>query len=143
MEEELTMLEVLRRGSPLDHLDTVVTAEELLAAQQAVRGVRVDNKLRQYLVQIVQATRDNEELVLGASPRASIALFRTAQAMAAIRGRTYVLPDDVKRVTTAVLTHRGILKPESRLRKVTAVHVVNEIVADVPVPILSEGQTGA
>ena len=73
---------------------------------------------------------------LGGSPRASIALFRTSQAMAAIYGRNFVQPDDVKRVAGPVLMHRLILKPESRLRKVTAADVVTEVVADVPVPIL-------
>ena len=139
MEEELTMLKMLQHGHPLDGLEPVVSADELVSCQKAVRSVHVDDKVRQYLIQIVNDTRQNEDLALGASPRASIALFRTAQAMAALRGRNFVQPDDVKRVAAAVLTHRLILKPESRLRKVTAEHVVHEVVAEVPVPILSRG----
>jgi MoxR-like ATPase len=76
-------------------------------------------------------------LSLGGSPRASIALFRTSQALAALRGRRFVLPDDVKRVAGSVLTHRVILKPESRLRKLTAEHVIEEIVAEIAVPTMS------
>jgi len=77
-------------------------------------------------------------LALGASPRASIALFRTCQAMAAIRGRKFVQPDDVKRVAAPVLTHRLILRPESRLRKVTAEHILSELIAEIAVPTLDE-----
>jgi MoxR-like ATPase len=136
MEEELKMLEMLRHSHPLDTLEAVVMAEELIQCQRAVREIHVDEKVRQYLMQIVHDTRTNEDLSLGASPRASIALFRSSQAMAAIRGRAFVQPDDVKRVAAAVLTHRLILKPESRLRKVTAQHVVDEVVAEIAVPTL-------
>ena len=137
MEDELTMLEMLEQGHPIDRLEPVVTAEQMLAAQQAVRQVHVHQKVREYLTQIVNDTRHCDDLSLGASPRASIALFRTSQALAAISGRDYVQPDDVKRVAGPVLTHRLILRPESRLRKVTATSLVEEIVAEVRVPILS------
>jgi MoxR-like ATPase len=120
----------------LDDLKAVVTAEQLIACQREVRDVFVDPKIQQYLMQIVHDTRGSEELSLGASPRASIALFRTAQAMAAIRGRNFVQPDDLKYVAPAVLTHRVILKPESRLRKITAEYVVSEIIAEIAVPTL-------
>ncbi|OHB65872.1 MAG: magnesium chelatase [Planctomycetes bacterium RBG_13_63_9] len=137
MEEELKMLELLEHGHPLDTLEPVVSAKELLEAQRAVRQVHVDPKVRRYLAQIVHDTRACDDLVLGGSPRASIALFRTAQALAAISGRGFVQPDDVKRMAAAVLTHRVILRPESRLRKITAVSVVEEVVAEVPVPLMS------
>jgi MoxR-like ATPase len=88
-------------------------------------------------MQIVHETRSHDELSLGGSPRASIALFRTSQAMAAILGRNFVLPDDVKRVAPAVLTHRLIVRPESRLRKVTSASIVDEILGEVPVPTLA------
>jgi MoxR-like ATPase len=97
----------------------------------------VDDKVRHYLMQIVHETREHEDLGLGGSPRASIALFRTAQAMAAILGRSFVQPDDVKRMAAPVLTHRLILRPESRLRKVTAAAVIDEIVGQVPVPLIA------
>lgn len=137
-EDELKMLSMLERSHPLDQLQPVVSAEELIAAQQAVRQVHVDEKIRRYIVQIVQATRESDELSLGGSPRASIALFRTSQALAAVGGRNYVQPDDVKKVTGPVMGHRLILKPESRLRKLTAQAVLDEIVEEVPVPMLSE-----
>ncbi len=137
IEDELKMLELLQREHPVEKLEPVVSAEELLACQRAVRETFVDEKVRRYLMQIVHDTRTHEDLALGGSPRASIALFRTAQAMAALRGRNYVLPDDVKRVAGPVLTHRLILKPESRLRKVTAAQVVDDIVAEIAVPTLT------
>ena len=138
MEEELNMLKMLQHHHPVNDLEPVVSSDDLIACQRAVREVHVDDKVRQYLMQIVHNTRSNEDLTLGGSPRASIALFRTSQAMAAIRGRNFVQPDDVKRVAAPVLTHRMILKPESRLRKVTAQEVVDEVVADVRVPILQQ-----
>ena len=138
MDDELKMLDRLQRGHPLDRLEPVVTPEELVACQRAVREVHVDEKVRRYLTQIVHRTRECDDLSLGASPRASIALFRTSQALAAASGRSFVQPDDVKRVAAPVLTHRLILRPESRLRKITAESIVEEIVAEVPVPILTE-----
>lgn len=138
LEEELKMLEMLQHRHPIDQLQPVVTAEELVACQQAVRNIYVDDKVRRYLMQIVHDTRSHEDVALGGSPRASIALFRCSQAMAALRGRQYVLPDDVKRVAGAVLTHRVIVKPESRLRKITAAKLVEEIVAEIAVPVLDE-----
>jgi MoxR-like ATPase len=136
-EDEMKMLELLRRQHPIDSLQPVVSADDLRQCQAAVRDVHVDPKIAQYLLQVVQDTRTHEDLALGASPRASIALYRTSQAMAAIRGRSYVLPDDVKRVVAAVLTHRLILKPESRLRKVTADAIVQDVVAEIAVPTIA------
>ncbi|MFH1264294.1 MAG: MoxR family ATPase [Planctomycetota bacterium] len=138
MDDELKMLERLQKGHPLDRLEPVVSPEELVACQQAVREIHVDEKIRRYLTQIVHDTRKCDDLSLGGSPRASIALFRTSQALAAASGRDFVQPDDVKRVAASVLVHRLILRPESRLRKITAESVVEEIVEEVPVPILSE-----
>jgi MoxR-like ATPase len=141
MEDELEMLALLQHGHPIDTLEPVVPVEEVVACQKAVREIYVDDKVRRYLMQIVHDTRHHEEVILGGSPRASIALFRTSQAMAALRGRNYVLPDDVKRVAGPVLTHRIIVKPEARLRKVSAAAVVDDIVAEIAVPTLSETGT--
>ncbi len=138
LDEELKMLELLQRSHPIDSLQPVVSAEELHACQQTIREVFVDDKVRRYLMQIVHDTRSHDDIGLGGSPRASIALFRTSQAMAALRGRSYVLPDDVKKVASAVLTHRIILRPESRLRKITAAALVDEIIAEIAVPTLEE-----
>lgn len=138
LEEELKMLELLQRAHPVDSLQPVATADEVIACQAAVREIYVDDKVRRYLMQIVHDTREHDDIGLGGSPRASIALFRTSQAMAALRGRNYVLPDDVKKVAAAVLTHRIILKPESRLRKITAAELVDQIVSEIAVPTLEE-----
>ncbi len=137
MEEEIKMLGMLEQGHPLDKPSAVVTADEIVACQQAVRTVHVDDKVRRYITQIVHASREHEDLALGGSPRASLALFRTAQALAAIRGRNFADPDDVKRIALPVLCHRLIVRPESRLRKVTSTDVVNDILGEVPVPILA------
>jgi MoxR-like ATPase len=137
MDEELKMLELLEHGNPLDSLEEVVSAEELLEVQQAVRNIHVDPKVRRYITQIVQDTRTCDDVHLGGSPRASIALFRTTQALAAVSGRTFVRPDDVKQMAGPVLTHRIILRPEARLRKLTAAAVVAGVVAEVAVPMLT------
>jgi MoxR-like ATPase len=135
IDEEARMLQRLQHGHPIDDLGAVVSAAEVLACQDAVREVHVDDKVRRYLLEIVQGTRTHDDVHLGGSPRASIALFRTAQALAAIAGRTFVLPDDVKRMVQPVLAHRLILRPESRLRKVTPASLLHEIVGDVKVPV--------
>jgi MoxR-like ATPase len=135
LEEEGKMLLRLQRGHPIDDLNPVVGAADVLACQEAVREVHVDDKVRRYLLQIVQGTREHDDVALGGSPRASIALFRTAQAHAAVAGRNFVLPDDVKRMVMPVLAHRLILRPESRLRKITAATVVRSIMDEISVPV--------
>ena len=135
MEQELKMLEVLERDKPLAKLSAVATAEELVGCQQAVRTVHVDEKVRHYLLEIIHKTRDHEHLSLGASPRASLALFRASQAMAAILGRDYVQPDDLKQVAPHVLGHRLIVRPEGRLRQMTATAILEDLIADIRVPI--------
>ncbi len=134
LEEEQRMLEMLQFAHPLDSLKPVANAQELLAAQQSVRAIHVDPKVQHYLLQIVHNSRTHEALTLGASPRASLALYRAGQAMAAVLGRNYVLPDDIKKLVGSVMGHRLILKPESRLRKVTSEQVLEEIVAEIAVP---------
>jgi MoxR-like ATPase len=136
MEEEMRMLEMLQYQHPVDTLQPVASAEEIVSAQTIVKNVHVDPLLRGYLLQIVSQTRSHEDLALGGSPRASIALFRCAQAMAAIRGRNYVLPDDLKKIIEPVMNHRVILRPESRLRKVTTESVIDEIVSEIAVPTI-------
>lgn len=136
MDDELVMLNRLQKSHPIDAIKAVVQAEDIVACQEAVRAVHVDPKIQKYILQIVHMTRHHEHLSLGGSPRASIALFRTSQALAAIRGRDYVLPDDVKIVAPPVLTHRIILKPESRLRQIKAERIVDELMAELAVPIV-------
>jgi MoxR-like ATPase len=136
MEEELRMLEMLQHGHPVDRLKPVAQAAEMVQAQAEIRKVHVDPRVRNYLLQIVSETRKHADLALGGSPRSSIALFRCSQAMAAIRGRTFVLPDDVKKIIAPVMNHRLIVRPESRLRKVTAEQVVQDIVNEIAVPTI-------
>jgi MoxR-like ATPase len=135
LEEEGQMLLRLQHVHPIDDLPAVATAAEIVAGQEAVREIHVDDKVRKYMLEIVHATREHNDVHLGGSPRASIALFRTAQALAAINNRNFVLPDDVKRMLMPVLAHRLILRPESRLRRITPASIINEVLGDVAVPV--------
>jgi MoxR-like ATPase len=135
MEEEAKMLARLQMGHPIDDLKAVVSADDVIECQEAIRSVHVDDKVTRYILEVVHASRENEDVLLGGSPRASIALFRTAQALAAVSGRDFVTPDDIKRMAQPVLAHRLILKPESRLRKRTPAAVVKDLVDDARVPI--------
>lgn len=136
VEEELRMLQLLQRTHPIDSIQAVASAAELVDAQRQIREVYVDEKVQHYLLQIVHDSRQHPALSLGGSPRASIALYRASQAMAAVLGRNYVLPDDIKKIVGSVMSHRLILKPESRLRKVTTTQVLDEIVAEIAVPTI-------
>jgi len=141
-EEESQMLTNLQFGHPIDDLNPVVPAKDWLLCQEAVRSVHVDDKIKKYVLEIVHGSREHEDILLGGSPRASLALFRTAQALAAIGGRDFVIPDDVKRMAQPVLAHRVILRPESRLRKKTPASVVNELVSEVRVPLTDRQAAG-
>lgn len=138
MEEEGNMLDRLRTAHPIDSLGAVVSAEQIVACQHAVRDVQADPKVRDYILQLVRGTREHDAVRLGGSPRATLALFRAAQAMAAIQGDDFILPDYVKQIAPYVLAHRLILKPESRLRKVTPMGVIEEVLRKVPVPLLPD-----
>ena len=136
LDEESQMLDMLKREHPLDKLQPVLTADQLVACQRAVRTVHVDPKIRRYITEIVHATRGHHDVRLGGSPRASIALYRTSQAVAAIRGRAYVEPDDVKQVVPSVLAHRIILQPESRLQNVSVSEILTDILDETKVPLI-------
>jgi MoxR-like ATPase len=138
-DQETAMLQRLQLQHPIDSLQAVAGAEEVMAAQQSVREVHVDEKVSRYIVQIIQATREHFDLALGGSPRASMALFRCAQALAAIQSFDFVMPDDVKQIAPHVLGHRLILRPESRLRKKTVAGIVAEILNTIPVPQVHPG----
>ena len=141
MEEELRLLQLLEKEHPIHSLASVVTGEEIVQVQQLVKQVFVDPKVRQYMLQIVQETRSHSDLALGAGPRATIAVFRASQAMAAIRGRSFVQPDDDKKILGPVMAHRLILRPESRLRRMTGEQILENIIAEVAVPTLEENRT--
>jgi len=134
-DEENAILLRFEHQDPLEELGAVASPEELLAMQEAVRHVTVEDSVRQYIVKVVRDTREHRHVDLGVSPRGSLALYRTAQALAAIRGRSFVIPDDVKALAPSVLTHRIMLSPQTRLRGRTPEEVVAEIVDEVPVPV--------
>jgi MoxR-like ATPase len=136
-EDEAVMVETMSHSNPLMTLSSVTTLGEILECQRQVRSIKVDKKIRDYLLQIVTKTRQHESVALGASPRAGLAFYKACQAYAAIQGFEFVLPDDVKFLAEHVLAHRLLLKPESRLRKLTAAGVIQEIVNDVDVPVFS------
>jgi MoxR-like ATPase len=138
-EDETAMLARLQLQHPIETLGMVASADEVLACQQAVRQVYVDAKVCHYIVELIQATRQHHDLSLGGSPRASLGIFRSAQAFAAIHGFNFVTPDDVKQMAPHVLGHRLILRPESRLRKKTVAGILDEILRSVPVPQLPPG----
>ena len=133
--EENAILLRFERQDPLETLEAVTSPEELLAMQEAVRYVTVEDSVREYIVKVARATREHRHVDLGVSPRGSLALYHSAQALAAIRGRTFVVPDDVKTLAPAVLTHRILISPQTRLRGRTPKEVLAEIASEVPVPV--------
>jgi MoxR-like ATPase len=137
------MLQRLQKNHPVDDISPVVSAAEVIACQEAVRETHIDGKVRRYLLEIVQGTRTHDDIALGCSPRGSLALMRSSQAFAAVNGRGFVLPDDIKRMILPVLGHRLILKPESRLRKVTVASLLKGIVEEIRVPTLANQEAPA
>lgn len=133
-EEERRMLFSLGDSIPLDGLETVTSPEELVAAQDSLSQIRVSPEVAGYLVSLVGATRSHPMVRMGASPRASRALFRAARAWAAIAGRSFVTPDDIQALIHPVLAHRLLLTNEARLSGVTADGVLDQIAAQLPVP---------
>ncbi len=136
LDEELSMLQRFALTNPLDSLTSVATPEDLRALRQAALSVHVGEAVGTYLLSIVRATRSHEDLRLGASPRASLALMRAARALALIEGRSFVRPDDIKRMVKPVLAHRIIIKSQSRLRGQSIGTILEGIVQSTPVPVL-------
>lgn len=132
--EELTILSAQQYNHPINNLQQVVSLQELLTAQQAVREIYVAEEIKQYIINLVIGTRKHQDVYLGASPRGSLALFRTAQARAAMAGRDYVLPDDVKALAEVTLAHRVIVGPAARIKNITSRSIVQDILAVTPVP---------
>ena len=133
-DDEIAVLRRQRSGHPLAELQEVVTIDELLQLQRRIMAVHVDAQLDEYIVGLTTATRRHADIYLGASPRGSLALYRTAQARAALSGRDFVTPDDIKALVPAVLAHRMIVTPAARVRGVTAATVLREVLATVAVP---------
>lgn len=136
-DEERVILRRFKEESPMLDLEPTAGAEEIMQAQHAIRRVFVSPAVETYLLQIIRATREHETIELGASPRATLALYRSAQALAALNGRGYVLPDDVKRMSGPVISHRLMLSTRTRLRGRNSNAILQEVVDAVPVPVES------
>jgi len=136
--DEMTILSRFQADNPLQSLEPVANAEDIKEVQRLVRQVKVANPIQEYIAQITGRTRDHKDLALGASPRGSIFLMRAAQAYAVLQGRDYVIPDDVQKMAIPVLSHRLILKPEARLKEMTAERVIKSILNTIFVPVMQE-----
>jgi MoxR-like ATPase len=133
IEDEVVIMERQQYGHPIEQICQVIEPADLVRLQQAVRPIYVDGLVKQYIAMVVEATRRHQSAYLGASPRGSLALFRTSQARALIQGRDYVLPDDIKALAEPVLAHRLIIQPGSGQHR-GGRDIVEQILASVPVP---------
>ena len=132
--DEMAMLDAQQFAHPIEEIVQVTRAEELLNAQRAVKQVYVDALVKEYILALIEATRKHPDIYLGASPRGSLALYKTAQVRAAIQGRDYIIPDDIKALAESALAHRLIVSPAARLKNVDARAVVDELIHSVAVP---------
>lgn len=133
-DDEIDILERQQFRHPINDINQVASANELLQAQDAVKSVYIAPAVKRYIVELSRQTRQHPEVYLGASPRGSLALFRTSQVLAAMHGRDYVLPDDIKILAKPALSHRVILGPAARLQNMTAEQIVDEILNKLPIP---------
>jgi MoxR-like ATPase len=133
--EEAQILERFHGSDPLESLQAVTRPEQILQMQEERKGIRVETSIRDYIVRVARSTREHEEIELGASPRATLALYQASQAWAAIQGREYILPDDVKLLAPHILTHRLMISPQAQLRGRMPEELVQDIVNSVPVPV--------
>ena len=140
-EDDKLILSRFRQDDPLEDLKPVVSAAELMQMQAACRNVHVSADVEDYIIRLVHATREHPAVELGASPRAMLALYHTSQVIASLRGRAFVIPDDVKYLTAVTLSHRIIPKAESSLRGSSAERALQEIINSVPVPVENENMT--
>jgi MoxR-like ATPase len=134
LQDEITILESQQIQHPLEQLTTVISSEELQDIQRAIKTVYLSDGMKRYIVELVRSTREHPDIFLGCSPRGSLGLFRVAQARAAMLGRNFVLPDDVKALTVSVLAHRIVPNPAARFRNLTADEILSEILKKIPVP---------
>jgi len=134
VDEEDSILTRFKNINPLDSLNKIIDGETLLEFQGICRQIHVDDSLRKYIIEINRSTRDHNDVKLGTSPRSSIGLHMASQALAAVRGRDYIIPDDVKYLSIPVLSHRLILKTDARLRGRTDKQIIKDILSSVPVP---------
>ncbi|RMF78449.1 MAG: MoxR family ATPase [Chloroflexi bacterium] len=132
--EELTVLASQQYIHPVEEMRQVINVQELVAAQQAIREVYVADEIKQYIVDLINATRHHPDVYLGSSPRGSLALFRASQARAAMAGREYVIPDDVKALAEVTIAHRIIVGPAARIKDITSRTIVQDVLLSTPVP---------
>ena len=132
--DEINILDSHQHHHPLEDLAQIMTADELVHIQQQIRAIHVDPSIREYIVAISNATRSHQNIYLGVSPRGSLALFRASQALAAMQGRGYVIPDDIKLFAKPTLAHRIIVTPSARVRAITSTTILDEILQSIPVP---------
>lgn len=132
--DEITIIEKQQYSHPIEHLKQVATSGDIETLQNAVKDIYVDDLIKQYITSLVEATRNHPSIYIGASPRGSLALFRTTQAYALMRGRDYVLPDDIKTLATSVLAHRLIIRLTGGSQDRSGQAVVGELLETVPVP---------
>jgi MoxR-like ATPase len=132
--DEIAMLDAQQFKHPVEEIEQVVDTSALLQAQEEIRSIHVDDKIKAYIVDLMTQTRKHSEVSLGASPRGSLVLYRTAQARAAMSDRDYVTPDDVKALAPVCLAHRMIVSPSARIKDITAESILTEILNTVPVP---------
>jgi MoxR-like ATPase len=132
--EEIRILNGQQLRHPIESLKSVVKIKDLLSAIESIRKIFVSPAIERYIIDLVGRTRQSGDVYLGASPRGSLALFRAGQARAALQGRDYVLPDDIKALAIAVLGHRIIVSPAARLRELSADRIVQEVIYNAPVP---------
>ncbi|MCL6510657.1 MAG: MoxR family ATPase [Anaerolineae bacterium] len=133
-EQQMAILDAQQFTHPIESLEQVTDAEELVETQELLKSVYSDPLVKQYIVQLVDATRHHPDVYLGASPRGALTLFRTSQARAAVHGRDYVIPDDVKALAPATLGHRIIISPAARIKGITSADVLEELLRTTPVP---------
>ena len=133
-ENEMSIIDSQRMEHPIESLGAVASADEVMGAQEAVKGIFVDRQVQRYMVLLVVATRKHDNVMLGASPRASLDLFRSSQGLALLRGRDYVIPDDVKELAVVVMGHRVIVAPAARMNGVDGCRIVEDVVQHVAVP---------
>ena len=133
-EEELTVIEQQEQAHPIDTLEAVATPQDVIGLQEAAKEVYVDRVLREYIVHLTEATREHRDVSLGASPRASLGLFRAARALALVLDRDYVIPDDIKTLAAPVTAHRIILSPSARMRGVRSADLVSDLLNTLTVP---------
>lgn len=136
-QEEIQILSRFQQADPLQELVSVVTLEDISRMQRDRRNIIISDPVREYIVDIIRATRDHSAVQFGASPRGSLGLMRAGQALAALRGRDYTLPDDIKLLAIPALAHRLILKDQDRLRGESSEHLLEGIIDRIPVPAAS------